>query len=68
MKYKTDIITVIAEQVLTACEVSVLGGGGILITYVLRQIISQSSWTYYWAICSLYYAQNKKLYSIFVSI
>lgn len=28
MKYKTDIITVIAEQVLTACEVSVLGGGG----------------------------------------
>lgn len=27
MKYKTDIKTVIAEQVLTACEVSVLGGG-----------------------------------------
>lgn len=26
MKYKTDIITVIAEQVLKACEVSVLWG------------------------------------------
>lgn len=58
MKFKTDIMKVIAEQILTAGEVSVLWV--VLITYILRQVISQSSFTYYWAYCSLYHAQNEK--------
>lgn len=58
MKFKTDIMKVIAEQILTAGEVSVLWV--VLITYILRQVISQSSFTYYLAYCSLYHAQNEK--------
>lgn len=58
MKFKADITTVTAEQIVAAGEVSVLWG--ILITYILRQVISQSSCTYLWAICSLYHAQNEK--------
>lgn len=44
MKFKANITTVIAEQIVTAGEVSVLLG--VLITYILRQVISQSSCTY----------------------
>lgn len=44
MKFKADITTVTAEQIVAAGEVSVLWG--ILITYILRQVISQSSYTY----------------------
>lgn len=45
MKFKNDIMKVIAEQILTVGEVSVLWV--VLITYILRQVISQSSFTYY---------------------